>query len=50
MTRMNSKTTIEYLGRVLLIVVGRIVEWALCMSLAVLLLAAAYWLYMGAGR
>ncbi len=43
---MRMKPYVEYLARALLTLCGRIVEWALLLSLATLALAAAYWLYM----
>lgn len=47
---MRLKPYVEYLCRALLIAGGRIVEWALLLSLAALLLSAAFWLYMEALR
>lgn len=45
---MTVKIAAEYLARALLILGNRLVEWALGLSLAALLLAAAWWLYQAA--
>lgn len=39
----------EYVGRFLMTLVNRLVEWTLLLSLACLLLAAAWWLVSQAG-
>lgn len=41
----TAKQMAEYLARAFLILGNRLVEWTLGLSLAVLLLAAAWWLY-----